>query len=439
MSTTAPGRVSTVSRWSVLGTLALLVPPTLLLQRQEWIVPGTGLGSGLGLVLAVALVLWAVLLFAADLHPRVTHMGPVPVLLLLWAVALTWSFFAWSTSGLPQLRVLATVGYSQSMAEILFVLAMMAAMGVGLRRRTFVRSLAACGTVYGGLLLLASATGVETAEFLRLPFLQEAQGLLDIESVRGGFLRPQGMAGHPLEAGVVMTILSPLGIALCRASTGRTRLGWGVATGVMVLGSLSTLSRSAMVGLIVAVLVMGLRWPLRSVFVTVAGAIAGVLALAVVAPERVAAYTDLFSLSSSTDSSLLSRQVARQQAYATIADHFWTGRGISSHIALGGRILDNQLLGFAVEQGVPVMVMFVVLLGFSAWWLLRVSAGLPRWEREVAIGLAGSLAALLTCSLILDVFGFPQIRLLTFVLLAVVGPVAVQARPPGVDPVTPAP
>lgn len=439
MSATAVGPVSTVPRWSVLSGLALLVPPALLLQRQAWIVPGTGLGSGLGLVIAVSVVLWSILLFAGDIHPSVAGVGPVPPLLLGWALAITWSFFVWSISGLPQLRGLAVVGYGQNMAEIVFVLGLMAAMGTVGRCRTFVRLLAICGAVYAGLLLTESMSGLELAGFFRLPFLKEAPGLADIESVRGGFLRAQGMAGHPLEAGVVSTILSPLGIALCRATHGRTRFAWGALTGVMVLGSLSTLSRSAMVGLVVALAVMSLRWSPRAVLATITGVVAVVAALGVAAPERVTAYTDLFGLSSTTDSSLFSRQVARGQAFTTIAEHFWAGRGVSSHRALGGRILDNQLLGFAVEQGVPAVVMFVALLGFSAWWLLRVSVRLPRWEREVAIGLAGSLAALLMCSAILDIFGFPQIRLLTFVLLAVVGPVGTRLRSAGLPPTAPTP
>lgn len=414
---------------SVLTLLAMAVPPALLLQRQEWIVPRTGLGAGLGLVTAVALVLFALLLFAGDAHPRVTHAGPVPTLLLLWAVALTWSYFAWSMFGLPRFALLSAVGYAQSLGEIVFVLGMMGAMSGAMRHRTLMRVLVVCGAIYGVLLLLGSISGTEIVESLRLPFLQAKQGLAGIENLRGGFLRPQGMAGHPLEAGAVMTILSPLGIALTRASDGRARLLWGAVTAAMIFGALSTLSRSSTVGLVAAVAVMALRWPLRSVLNVILGSVGLVLALAVAAPERVAAYTGLFSLSAGTDSSLMSRQVARQQALDTIAHHFWTGRGFSSHVALGGRVLDNQLLGFAVEQGIPVMVMFIVLLGFSAWYLLRVSPTLPVWEREVACGLAGSLAALLVCSSILDIFGFPQIRLLTFVLLAFVGPVVTAARP----------
>lgn len=409
---------------NVLAVAAIVLPPALLLQRQDWVLPGTGLGAGLGLVTAVGMVLIAVLLFAADMHPRIFHLGPVPFLLLLWALLITGSYFAWSTSGLPQISLLATVGYVQNMAEVIFVLALMGALAVGRRPRHFVQVLVVCGALYGLLLIATSVVGQEIAPMFRLPVLQAGDGLTGVETERAGFLRPQGMAGHPLEAGALTTILAPLAIALARGSTGRG-LWWWAATATLVLGSLSTLSRSATVGLVVALAVMALRWRLRTIALGIAAAVAAVIVVAVAAPERFAAYTNLFELEVGTDSSLLSRQVARDQAAVTISEYFWAGRGISSQSAVGGRTLDNQLLGFAVEQGVPVMLMFIALVVVPAWYLLKVSPQLPRPDRELAVGLAGSLAALLVTSLVLDIFGFPQIRLLVFVLLALVGPLLI--------------
>lgn len=425
-----PGALTT----NILAVAAVLLPPALLLQRQDWILPGTGLGAGLGLVTAVGMMLIAVLLFAADMHPRVIHLGPVPFLLLLWALGLTGSYFAWSTSGLPQIALLATVGYGQSLAEVIFVLALMGALAVGSRPVLFIRILVACGALYGLLLLATSVSGQELAPMFRLPILQAGDGLSGVETERAGFLRPQGMAGHPLEAGALTTILAPLGIALARSGDGRARLWWWAATGALILGSLSTLSRSATVGLVVALAVMSLRWRLRTIALGLAGAVVAVLVVAAAAPERFAAYSNLFELEAGTDSSLLSRQVARDQAAQTIAEHFWAGSGIGSHSYLGGRTLDNQLLGFAVEQGVPVMLMFIALIVVPGWYLLKVSPELPRPDSELAIGLAGSLAALLVTSLVLDIFGFPQIRLLVFILLALVGPLLLNRGACGLRP-----
>ena len=417
--------------FDVLAFLTLVLPPALLLQRQSWVVPRTGLGSGVGLVIAVVIILLAVCAYAADVLPSASHLGPVPTLLLPWALVLTWSYFAWSCWGIPQLGVLATVGYAQNMGEVVFVLALTGVLHARSRYRPFLRVLVVCGACYGLLLILTSLVGAEIAEVLRLPLLQAGDGLQGVESERGGFIRPQGMAGHPLEAGVVATVLTPLAIALARSESGRPRLYWWGCAGALALGSLATLSRSATVGLVLAVMVMSLRWPLRTIGNTVIAALLGLGLLILAVPDRVAAYADLFSLSSTDDSSLYSRQFARTQAFAVMREHFWAGRGVSSHAFLGARTLDNQLLGFAVEQGVPVMIMFILLLAVPAWYLLHRAPTLSVSDRELAGGLAASLVALLACSAVLDIFGFPQIRLLVFILLALVGPVvAVQGSDP---------
>lgn len=413
---------------NIVALMALLLPPALLLQRQAWVVPRTGLGTGIGLVLGAAIVLVAILLMAANMHPAVAHTGPVPPLLLAWTLALTWSLFAWSTGGLHQLQLYALVGFTQSVAEVLLVLALMGALAAPTRYMTFVRVLIVCGGLYGLFLVAASLIGEDIAPLFRLPFLEPVGELADIESARGGFIRPQGMAGHPLEAAAVATVLAPLAIGLARASRGPARFWvWGCAA-LLILGSLSTLSRSATVGLVVALAFMALRWPIRTIFNSLIGAAIAAMVLVLAASDRVITYLRLFSLDANTDSGLLSREVARDQAFRTISEHFWTGRGVSSHALLGGRTLDNQYLSLAAEQGVPAMIVYTLLLAVPTWVLLHRCTRLPRWERDVAIGLAGSLVAVLVCSLILDVFGFPQVRFLVFILLALVGPLLLAAR-----------
>nr|WP_141631267.1 O-antigen ligase family protein [Mobilicoccus pelagius] len=423
--------------FDILLVLAYALPLALLLQRQSWVVPRTGLGSGIGLVVAVMFVAFAIAGYAANMLPPSAHLGPVPKLLLPWTILVTWSYLVWSCRGLPQLSLLANVGYAQNIAEVIFTLALGGVLAPRQRYRTFVRILVACGALYGLLLVITSLVGTEVSVALKLPLLQATDALQGVENERGGFIRPQGMAGHPLEAGVIATVLTPLAISLARSARGRERAVWWGCAGALALGSLSTLSRSATVGLALAIMVMSLRWPRRTIGNTVLAALLGLGCLVVAAPGRFAAYADLFSLSSATDSSLYSRQFARQQAFTVIRQHFWAGRGVSSHGALGGRTLDNQLLGFAVEQGVPLMLAFVLLLCVPGWWLLHRAPALPSADRELAGGLAGSLAALLLCSAILDIFGFPQIRLLVFLLLALVGPVAAGA--PAVDRQAPVP
>lgn len=424
MSTAAEGARDPGVRAHILAILALALPPALLLQRQSWVVPHTGLGAGLGFVLAVLIVLAGLLLFATGTHPTVRGSGPVPLLLAVWALTVTASFLAWSTTGLVGDQTLATVGFVQFLAECLLVLALTGALSMYGRHRLFVRVLVACGGGFALFLLLGAALGNDVAPLLRLPGLVAGAGLSDVETARGGFIRPQGMAGHPLEAGAVSALLVPLAIGLARgAAARRSRVMWWVTVLLIALGSLSTLSRSAIICVVVGIGVMALRWPLRTILSMAGAAVAFVIMLAIAAPDRMRTYLDLFTLAPGTDSSLYSRQVARSQAAESISQHLLFGQGISSHSALGGRILDNQLLGFVLEQGIFVALAFAALLVVPGWYLLHIATNLGPEDREIATGLAGSLACILVMSSVLDIFGFPQIRLLVFVLLALVGPV----------------
>lgn len=403
---------------------ALMLPPTLLLQRQNWALPNTGLGSGLGIVSACLLVGATVTLFAAGTHPTSARAGPLPALMLLWICLVYASYFTWALAGNRIAPMLADLTLAQLTLEIVFVLGLMSALRTETHLLWFVKILVLCGGVYGALLLITAATGQEVVELLRVPILEVRGGLSGVEAVRAGFIRPQGMAGHPLESGSVAAALVPLGLGLSLGiGSGRKRTHfWLAVVGITALGAISTMSRSATIALVTAFCCMGLRWPLRRIVRVCASTAGALLAAVVLMPDRFGAYLGLFSLSASSDSSLFSREQAREHVARVMESHFWTGEGMGTQAPLRQPILDNQYLGFAVEMGVPVMIAFILLLVVPIYFCLQRSATLPERQAQLALGLAGSLSALAVIFAVLDAFGFPQIRLLTYIMLALVGP-----------------
>lgn len=420
---------------SSLYVLALALPGALLLQRQNWALPHTGLGSGLGLVTALLMVGATVALLASGTLPPIPRDNPVPRLLLLWTCLVYASYFAWALSGNHIAPLFADLGLAQITLEALFVLGLMAALRVERRLWRFIKMLVLCGGIYSAILLVTAAVGDEIAERLRIPVLVVAGDLAGVEAVRAGFIRPQGMAGHPLESGSVAAALVPIGLALTvgLASRRYPYKFWAAATIVTALGALSTMSRSATIALIAAMCAMGLRWPFPVLVRAAVGSVAAVLVAAAAFPDRAGAYLGLFQLDAGSDSSLFSRQQAREHVADVLATHFWVGEGMGTQAALGRPILDNQYLGFAVEMGVPALLAWVALMAVPILFCLQRSSSLPARRKHLALGVAGSLTALAVIFAILDAFAFPQIRLLTYILLGLVGPVCTAIGDPGPD------
>ena len=415
---------------SSLYLLALLLPPALLLQRQNWAVPNTGLGTGLGLVIAAMAAGATLALLASGTLPPLPRNGPVPRLLLLWLVVVYASYYMWAIDGVRVAPLFADLGLMQFTLEAVFVLGLMSALRAERHLWMFVKILVLCGGLYGALLVATAAVGTEFSTELRLPLLVDAGALAEVEAMRAGFVRPQGMAGHPLEAGSVAAALVPIGIGLTRGLAAKNHpwMFWALLTGVTALGAVSTLSRSATIALLAALACMALRWPFAVVRKAASATVAVAVTAAVAFPDRFGAYFGLFSLDASSDSSLFSRQMARTHVAEVLSHRFWTGEGMGTQGPLGRPILDNQYLGFVVELGVPTMLAFIALIGVPTYHCLRTSVNLPVRRNHLALGIAGSLAALAVIFAVLDAFAFPQIRMLTFIFLALVGPACTTER-----------
>lgn len=239
---------------------------------------------------------------------------------------------------------------------------------------------------------------------------------------RGGFTRPAGTATHPIEFGVVLTLALPLALHLAMGAAGRSwRRWWPVITIAVALPI--SLSRSALVGAVVVLVVLVPSWTSRQR--RRAGPALAVLAacLYVSVPGILGTLTGLFT-GLSDDGSARSRTDSYSLAFDFVGRAPVLGRGFATFLP-SYRILDNQYLGLLIETG---------LLGLAALLgLFAASLGAARsarrhattqQDRSLGLTLVASTAAGVAGFATFDAFGFPMVPGLLFLLVGLSGAAA---------------
>ncbi|WP_336669519.1 O-antigen ligase family protein [Tsukamurella sp. USMM236] len=394
----------------------------LLGMQQTFTVPGTfGLSVGQTLF-AGAGITWVCLNITG-------FSGPVRDRVTLFAVLgyVTTSFLSFGASQMRGVPYVAQVALDRYILGDLYLL------GAVLFLLTVLRSVGSLRIVIGGLVIGATlsawfglvkvATGIDLAAYFTLPGLNFRDYQIVTNLMREGVARPQGSAGHPLELSAILTVMTPLGVALALEAKARrvnTYWLWTGCTVILVGGALVTLSRSAVVGTAAAVAVMCWRWPItRVAAVLIAGGTAiglGLLFQLKFISAMFAVFAGAFG-----DDSLHSR--GRGLAYASehFWEHPWLGQGVGAYPALKQPVLDNQYVSRLMEAGVIGFATFVAALVVGLLLALRSSRSKNPSIAELSGGIAGALAAVAVISLILDTAGFVQIWFLTWILIALAG------------------
>ncbi|WP_019201455.1 O-antigen ligase [Tsukamurella sp. 1534] len=394
----------------------------LLSMRQTFSVPGT-----FGMSLAQSLFAGAALLWVFTIITR--HAEPIRdrVVLIVVLAYVTASFLSFGASMMRGVPYVAQVALDRYILVDLCLLGMVLFILTVVRStdayRTIIGAIVLGGTASAGFALVMVSTGIDLAADFRIPGLKANDYVIVKNLLREGISRPQGSAGHPLELSAVLTVVLPLALALvfeARRRRSSTQWLWAGCTAVLMAGALVTVSRSAVVGTAAAVLVMCWRWPIRriAVLVVVGGGAVGIgLALQM---KFMTAMLQTFQ-GVVSDSSIKSRQIGLDYAATHFWEHPWLGQGVGAYPALKQPVLDNQYVSRLMEAGVIGLLAFVAALAAALFMAVRTSAARERSVAELGGGVAGSLAAVIIISLILDTAGFAQIWYLTWILVALAG------------------
>lgn len=339
--------------------------------------------------------------------------------------------------GLAQLATYgyATFGYLPSdelNATDRSVVTIMGAMVVGIMAVDSLRGLSRIDkllriVVYGcvfvaGIGLIQFYLGVDPTNYMVIPGLREV-GNVNTLLERSIFRRPSGTAGHPIEFGVVCAIAVPLcaHYAFRAATHGRRSWGWWISLAMLAMGAMVSLSRSAILGLLAAGLVLLPTWPARRQLQTLVVAALFTVLMRLFVPGLIGTLISLFSHLSG-DPSIQHRTESYARASIQIAEHPWLGKGFGTYLPDKYGPLDNQYLGTLVETGFVGLaaLIFVLLAGAYAAIQVRRATRDPVL-RDLAQTLLACLAVIMVADATYDAFGFIMATGMCFLLVGVAG------------------
>jgi hypothetical protein len=409
-----------VTLLSVYAFLLLLIPSRLVFS------PLGGNGTPALVIGLVALVLW----FASRRpeNDRTLRARPVRFAIVVYAVANVTSY---------ALAMLHSLDPAEIRSADRSLLALGAAAGVALCAADGIPSRERLETLLSRVVIFASIGaaiaalqffGFDLTKHFYIPGLH-ATSELGAGAIRSSFHRVAGTARHPIELGATLAMVLPIALHFAFKAQGREKLWRWVCVALLGLAIPMSLSRTAIVAVLIVVIVLLPTYPpvrQRAVLI-IGGAWTVVMWLAV--PGLVGTLGSLFS-NYGSDTSVTDRTARYSRIGGLLAHHEFFGRGVGTFIPEKYFVLDNQYIASTLEVGVVGLcaLIFVMLVSFGC------ARGARRMFKDpVSRDLAQSLAAASAVPLVVfatfDALSFPMIPGLMFLLLGVNGALWRLARP----------
>jgi hypothetical protein len=287
------------------------------------------------------------------------------------------------------------------------------------RLHVLLRRLVLAGGALATLGIVQFTTGTSFVDEISIPGLQ-ANFPVGGVALRNGFNRPAGTALHPIEFGSVIAMVLP--IALTLALTDRSR-GWlrrWYPIGAIGIATALSISRSAIIATLVAVVVLAASWDRGRRIAAAAVASVFVGGLFLVVPGLLGSLVGLFTRIGD-DSSAQSRSGSYGIAAEFIERSPFVGRGLFTFLPRY-RILDNQYLNLLIEIGVVGLVMFLGLVVAGLWCARAVRLhAVDDVTRQLGQSLVAAIAAGATGLALFDGFSFPMSIGVLFLVLGLAG------------------
>jgi hypothetical protein len=347
--------------------------------------------------------------------------NPVRIALLLFGLAVLPSLAAMYLRGAPGIETSAA-----NRAVLIFLggagvtLLIVDGIDTLARLERFLKRFVVAAAVLSCTGLLQAVTRIELATRLRIPGLQYNPEIEPI-GARGHFTRVQGTTSHPIEFGVVLAIAFPIALHYAMTAPRGRRSGPVLCTVLIALGIPLSLSRSGLIGLIVAFVVVMGGWTWRQRVNGLAAAVMFAGVTRAVIPGLLGTVLHLFTQASSDSSTQ-----ARTSRYDTLGHYFlqtpWVGRGFGTFLPQNYLFVDNQYYLTAIEMGavglVALIVMFMIGV-FTARGARRHAAD-PQ-TAGLAQALVGAILACAVSFATYDALSFPVATAFAFVLLGAIG------------------
>jgi hypothetical protein len=287
------------------------------------------------------------------------------------------------------------------------------------RFRTLLERVALTGGLMATLGLAQFWTGESLIDWMSLPGFTAEQDTPGVQN-RSGFVRSAGTAMHPLEYGVVLCMALPIAVALALAEKRRSLFARWYPVGAMAFASYLSVSRSALIGVAVGVLVSAFGWPRkvrRGAILILSG---GMTVVYFGVPGMAGTIRGLF-MGVGSDASTMSRTNSYDLAFSIANRNPLFGRGFLTLLP-EYIILDNQFLGILIELGyvglAVIATMLIVSIRAAAAFGIR-SSGLD--DTQIGFAVTAALVSGTIMFAFLDGLAFPMSAGMLFLTIGLAG------------------
>lgn len=341
---------------------------------------------------------------------------PIRIALLLFLAYMVASFGMGGTRALTRLEI---DNSTREMIRLLALVGIALLVADGIRDLERLRILLLRLTILGGMFAALGIAQFFTGESL-VPAFPGLSGQPPFMGTRAGFVRPMSTARHPIEFAVVVAAVLPLAMHFLlypRSSNGRIVAATSVV--LLLLAVPISLSRTALVSLAAAMLVLALGWSWRR---RLNGLLLFFLVLPImsaVIPGVLEAMIGLFE-DAGQDASIQARLSRVSAVMALVRERPWFGLGYGTWTSDGNFLLDNQVWASLLETGYVGTTLTILLPIVAAVVAIASGGGGSATEetRHLGFAIAGAIAGLTISMVTFDAFFY---RILTSVLFLVIG------------------
>lgn len=394
--------------------LLMLIPATLVFQPLG--AAGGPATIYAALLFVVCLVAWLHPSFSLD-HDR----QPVRVVMILFAFVIIAAYTSVNRHELPVLeRNAADRGLIFTFGWLGVTLLAADGLRTMERLQTLIRRLVLGSTAMAILGMEQFITGLDATKYIKIPGLTALSAYSDLLS-RGSLHRPSATASHPIEFGAVLVLALPLAVHQARFAPAGKR--WRRWAQVAAIGGTApmTVSRSAILGLILACLIILPTWPKNERRVAYVFGLFGAAFMWVSVHGLAGTITGLF-LNIGNDTSTASRSKAFTAAGAYVSQNPWLGRGLGTFLPQTYFFIDDQYLTSLIETGV---IGLIALLALFVTGALTARSGRrmahDAESRDLGQCLAASMVIAAVSFFTYDALSFSMDSGLTFLVLGVCG------------------
>jgi hypothetical protein len=411
-----PSRSHAVPMLQLFALTVMIIPADTVIKT----IGAQGYAAALVGMFAFAAYVAAALL---GLHDPLRHRHPVRGVLCVFWITILVSYVLMDRG---------TIDETEALAADRLIMQLTVITGVALVAAECLNSLGDVRRVLRALTWGGAFCGVVAALQFRLslditPYLRELPGFSinnDLPAVlaRGAFNRGTGTSLSPIELGVVAGMLLPLAIYL--GMYDRDRKPWKRWAPVALIGLAIpvSVSRSAIISVVVALAVLVVLMPTRQRFVALCVAPFAITAVFVSAPGVIGTITELFGTGTS-DPSVALRVMDYPEVERLVYQAPWLGHGGGTYLPENpAYILDNQYLKTAIELGLVGVVVLAAyfLVPATTALVARRRSGDPEL-RLLCAALAGAALAAGVCCVTFDSLSFPMFSNVYALVMGLIG------------------